>query len=202
MTPMTLSQWQDEYAPILIDGVTSKRSYVRLFTRKTPTQQVALAVRPALARLSDEHVLVGCKLAAFPVPGTATVAASSDAVRSHWLLAAFPQIPWNRISAERIGVTLGGPRAVGIMDGVLFAKYLQESDYVDGLVGAIEAAVGEPGEERPRIVAALRDAYVGQIPEVCKVSMASLTRALTGVQGGVFVPLPDNVVSLFPAHPV
>lgn len=164
--PEWVAEWQAKYPALLVSGLTDGPMYVRLATKSLPMLDVVVALKPFISRVTSKMVMVGGKLAVFPIKETLKAQPASEQVMVGWLRAAYPNIEFPKFSGERVGTIVAAPQGAPYGAGAAYREAFKESSTVNKLVDHIESLIGEPVAERAQVERAITDAMLAQLPSV------------------------------------
>lgn len=164
--PSYLENWYEKFAPLLVNGLTDGPTYVRLATKSLPTLDVVLAIRPVMQRLDSNALMIGGKVSVFPIKESLKANPSSEDVMVSWLTSAYPQITFQKVSAERVGTTVLSVQNAPYKSGKSYVEAFKEADTVGKLLTYIEGLIGEPIDNRQQVARAISEALLAQVPFV------------------------------------
>lgn len=162
--PKYLNTWREKFEPLLVEGLSDGPTYVRLATKSLPTLDVVLAVRPVMQRLDSKTLMVGGKVAVFPVADSVKAAPSSEEVMITWLMGAYPQINFQKRNAERVGTVVMSVQNAPYKSGKSYVEAFKEADTAGKMLAYVEELIGESIAERQKVARAVNEALLAQVP--------------------------------------
>jgi hypothetical protein len=156
-----LSNWQQKHADVVADGLDSGRTYVVIDRKECPMLDVELRFRP-FAERHEDTVVVGGKLAVFPVAGTLKSQPINAEMMAQWLCAAYPNLEFTKKSDTRVGTLVLSGMTVGVGPEA-YERYI-ESDAAGRLFEMFQELLGVDPETPHSIKAkaAIREAFAVQ----------------------------------------
>jgi len=175
---MDHDQFAKKYDEILLDGLSSHKSYIVL--HQNETTGIHLGLQPLAVRIDNQIIMIGGKLRSawhftdMDVVKPDKVIPSTLGAADKLLREAYPDINWIRGSnGKRVSTVVGLGITAGYHDVKEFKKLWEENDYIEQLLKLIASAAHVPldgpsnvKEAEPIIHGALRDYYEEMIPEL------------------------------------
>lgn len=163
--PKKMAEWRAKFDPILVEGLTDGKNYIRLQRKETPHGTFVLAFRPLMQRVEPEAVLLGGKLSLF-IENT-TVAPVNEETAVAWLEECYPSVPWSkRDGGKRLGTNLLSPVKAPLGQGKQFLDSLREAHTAEAMLKSIEEKADIAAENRKQVLRAMYEAF-DQYGTVC-----------------------------------
>ena len=156
------------YPTLVMDGSTTKQTYVRL--AHLDGLGIHVALMPGSVRISEGAILIGGKLrvaydSAYGIKGKEDLVLMSEKSAVANLKSAFPgKAPWINTNPQRLSSMVGLPIKAGIWEGQAFLQKDPLPVLVDTLFNQIEEGVGCTIEHKRTVKKCLLECYKESLP--------------------------------------